>query len=210
MSSEDIRSLAQRLVDQSRTALPAEIERFDEQQLKADVTLLHRNEKNENPTIVDVPVSVVRAGGFVIRPPYSQGDVVLLLFSDKDLEGVLFDGESRPPTRVQNNQLDYAIVIGGLSVHTETINLDGEADSIQIATEDNSGRIELQTDGTLIIDSGSVKLGDQGSLEKLVQATVQDAINTHTHTGNAGSPTSQPIESPLVTDDDLTSETEGS
>lgn len=209
MSSEDVRSLVQRIVDQDHSSLPAKIISFDEENLRADVQLLNTDEEQNAPTIVNVPVSVIRAGGFIIRPPYQEDDIVLLVFSDTDLENSLFDGAARPPARIQTSQLDYGIVVGGLTADEEAISISGQADSLQIATEDDSGRIEVQTDGTVIVDSGSVKLGNQSNLEKLVQATVQSAINGHTHPGDSGGTTGPPNQV-LIADTDLTEETEGS
>ena len=72
------------LSEQTNSAMVGRIERFDASKMKADVLPLIRSKSGANPSmLVGVPVSMLRAGGFVIRPPYKKGDIVLVLSSNK-------------------------------------------------------------------------------------------------------------------------------
>lgn len=52
--------------------------------------------------------------------------------------------------------------------------------------------VKVLADGSIVIDSEKIELG-QGALEKMLKGeTFQTFFNNHTHVGNAGAPTSPP------------------
>ena len=135
----------------------AKIETFDHKKMKANVIPLvkYRNKDNsieERPMLIEVPVSFVKAGPFVIRPPYQSGDIVLLVFADEDIENVLFSGDISEPNSARKHSLDDAIVVGGIMPFTKELPGEHSKDLV-IAKDDFTTKIVLKEDGEILIES---------------------------------------------------------
>lgn len=100
------------LVGNINTCLMGQVERFDPVKLTADVTLLP-----DGDLIIDVPVAIQQAADFFIRVPYQIGDIVLVLFAQRDIDGILRGGDATPSQRQLS--LDDAIVIAGINLLTD-------------------------------------------------------------------------------------------
>lgn len=115
-----IRRIVNDKISEIHTCLPAKIEKYDPQKLRAEITLLNKAELEGEevviPPIIEVPVRVLQAGPFLIRPPYEKGDVVLVLFSERALDKILITGEPESVQLTRKHSLDDAIVLGGLRV----------------------------------------------------------------------------------------------
>lgn len=204
---QEIREFMLGLMADTHTALPATIEEFDEEDMRASVQLLRRDEAGEARIIVEAPVMTIRAGGIAIVPPYQRGDVVLLIFAESDLEGPLFDGDPRDPEFERRHSLDDAIVIGGLVADNQSIDVGGDASNFRIGDEDGTGYAEITPDGTVRLFFDTIELGS-GTLEALVNQTGADLFNGHTHPGDSGGTTGTPIQQ--MGSAEVTSETEAS
>lgn len=96
------------LVGELNTCLIGQIERFDPQRMSADVVLLPDNE-----LIIDVPVGIQQTGDFFIRIPYKPGDFVLVVFSQRDIDGIMNSGDATPSKRMLSK--DDAVIVCGLN-----------------------------------------------------------------------------------------------
>lgn len=140
------------------TAMPARIESYDSQKLKAVVSpLFKRKFQGQDsavsmPPIVEVPVSCLRAGGFIIRPPYKKGDIVLLVFAQRALDNVIGTGKEADPEITRMHALDDAIVVGGLMPFTGSLPAGYDSDLV-IGTDDFKAKIVISSDGTINIES---------------------------------------------------------
>jgi len=138
--------------------MPAKIESFDPQKLKATVTPLFKRKFNGQdqavsmPIIVEVPVACLYAGGFIIRPPYKKGDIVLLIFAQRALDNVIGTGKEADPEINRMHALDDAILVGGLMPFTESTPA-GNAGDLVIGTDDFKAKIVISTDGAINIES---------------------------------------------------------
>jgi len=133
------------------------IEKFDATTMKANVIPLVKKKNKDGTTedvslLIEVPVSFLKAGPFLIRPPYKAGDIVLVVFSDRDIENVLFSGDKGEPIRCETHSLDNAIVVSGIMPFTKT--LPGEhSNDLIIAKEDLTSKIVIKENGEILIES---------------------------------------------------------
>jgi len=134
------------------TCMPARIESFDPVTMKADVQpLFKRKFRGQDavplPKQVSVPVACMRAGGFIIRPPYKKGDMALLVFSERALDNVLGTGQMADPESNRKHALDDAIIIGGFLPFINTLS-GSNAEDLVIGKEDFTTRVVLKPDDT--------------------------------------------------------------
>lgn len=191
-------------------SLPARILKYDSSRLRADIELLAKKELEGEqvtiPPILEVPVSTLRAGAFVIVPPYSKGDVVQVLFNQSALDNLLITGDPEEVEYKREYSFDDAVVIGGLQIE-QADDLPDVGENLYIGGRDGETKIEITPDSEINItceeanveadevnvESGDINLG-QGVLEPLVKENFLSSVfDTHTHTGNMGSPTTPPI-----------------
>lgn len=166
------------------------IERFDGQSMKADIIPMVRSSDGGASMLIEVPVSFIKAGPFLIRPPYKKGDVVVVMFADNDIENVLLSGEISDPNSNRKHSLDDAIAIGSIMPFTKTLP-DEHLSDLVIAKDDFSSKIVIKESGDIIIEGGNVLLGDGAATEGVpLGDTLKNWLDTHTHP-SVGAPTSQ-------------------
>ncbi len=191
--------LTEQLLDGINNCMLAKIETFDHKKMKANVIPLvkYRNKDNsieERPMLIEVPVSFVKAGPFVIRPPYQSGDIVLLVFADEDIENVLFSGDISEPNSARTHSLDDAIIIGGIMPFMEGLP-DEHGKDLIIANKDFSTKVVLKENGDIIIQGNKVFLGNESAIEGIpLGDTLKEWLDSHTHPapgGVTGNPSSQ-------------------
>lgn len=157
-----IKSLIGSEVGEIHTTLPAKIESYDAERLRADVVLLAKNnlegEMVEIPPILNCPVQVFKAGSFIIRPPYRRGDITKVDFSEKALDKLMITGESEDVEYTRTHSLDDAIVAGGLRCESEVKMPDNHQNDLYIANIDNVCELVIQQDGNLVAKNEGNKL----------------------------------------------------
>lgn len=184
--------------DQTNSAMVARVERFDASTMMADVLPLVNTENGEIPgMLLDIPVSLLRAGGFIIRPPYKEGDIVLVVFVDRDMDNFLKSGKQSKPETNRTHSLDDAVVVGSVMPFTDSLP-GGHANDLVIGTENLSSKIVVQRNGNIIIEGGNVFLGGEAAIEGVPRGdTLKDWLDNHTHSyswsssggsGNTGAP----------------------
>ncbi len=207
--TEHMRNLIEAEIDDIYTASVGVIESYDSDNLRADVRLTW-SEDGFDPIISDVPVRTMRAGGLVIVPPYSRGDMVMVVMTREDIGRLVQDGSSRSP-RPEKYVLSNAVVIGGINPNTQSVNMEGSPSAWRLGTTEGNLVLEIDSNSVIIL-SGDVEIG-QGTVESLIQETASELLNSHTHTvpsGSSAGPTTDPNESPLVTDNDITEDVSAS
>ncbi len=197
------------------TAMPARVESFDPVKMRATVQPLFRRKfKGQGairmPLLLDVPVAFIRAGGFVIRPPFRKGDIVLVVFSERAIDNVIYAGEEADPGINRKHALDDAIVVGGLlpSVakqedgtavelglpdtnaadlvlgkedFTSVLVMNSSGD-IEAANAGGSVKLEAETGDVIINNTGNVYLGGPAANEGVpLGDTLKEWLDNHTH-----------------------------
>lgn len=148
-----IKELIKQELNQVHVALPAKIESYDPKKLRAEVTLLaKKNLEGEEviiPPIIECPVRVLKAGSFIIRPPYQPGDVVQVLFNEEALDKILITGEPESVEYTRRHALDDAVIIGGLRVEQDPETPDEELNSLYLANFEKDAKIFIDPDGKI-------------------------------------------------------------
>lgn len=180
--SQFFNMLSGNLTGQINSCMLGKIEKFDPTTMKAQVVPLIK----DKPMLIEVPVSFMRAGPFIIRPPYKKGDMVLIVFADADIDNILLTGDVSEPNTNRSHSMDDAIVVGGIMPFTA--NLPGEhADDLVIAKSDLTVKIVLTQDGNIIIQGGKVFLGSDTAAEGIpLGDTLKQWLDGHTHPYSGG------------------------
>ena len=104
------------------------------------------------PPILKVPVAYMRAGGFIIRPPYQKGDVVVVVFGERAIDKLTITGEPEEVEFTRQHSYDDAIIVGGLQVEqADDMNSDF-ADDLLIENQESDSRIVMKKNGDLLIE----------------------------------------------------------
>jgi hypothetical protein len=144
--------LSGNLVNGINSCMLGKIEAFDSSKMKANVIPLVKNKDGDKPMLIEVPISFIKAGPFLIRPPYKKGDIVLVVFADEDIDNVLLSGNISEPNSTRKHSLDDAIVVGGIMPFTNT--LPGEhGEDLVIGKDDFTTKIVIKEDGEILIES---------------------------------------------------------
>jgi len=202
-----VNELIEKLVDQElnelHVALPAKIEEYDPEKMRVKVTLLAKKELEGEevtiPPIVEVPIAHFNAGSFVIRPPYSKGDVVQVLFNERALDKLIITGDPESVEYTRTHSLDDAVVISGLKTEQEANLPSSNTEDFLIMNQDTNEKVIMKKAGNIILETTNLlKLGSDGASEGVLLGDVVKAyLDGHTHpytwghdpgSGNTGSP----------------------
>jgi len=186
--------LSGNLINGINSCMLGRIETFDASKMKANVIPLVKNKDGDKPILIEVPVSFIKAGPFLIRPPYKKGDIVLVVFADEDIDNVLLSGKVSEPNSIRKHSLDDAIVVGGIMPFTQTLPNEHIEDLV-IAKDDFTTKIVVKEDGEIIIQGGKVYLGSGDAEEGIpLGNALKQWLDNHTHTYDGG--VTQPPSSP--------------
>lgn len=131
------------------SCLIGRIEKFSGSNMKADVLPLH---EDKSSMLINLPVASLNAGGFIIKPPYQKGDLVLVVFADSDIDNILYSGNVSNATSVEKHALKDGIVVGGILPFTKSIpNIN--SNDLVIGKSDLSGNIIFKSNGSIEIKS---------------------------------------------------------
>lgn len=170
------------------TCTLARIERFDAKLMQADITPLHEPDAS---MILNCPVAAQQTGEFVMRFPYQPGNIVVVVFSQRDIEPILYGGGEQSKRYLD---MDDAVIIGGINLFTEPLEgIPAEHDEdLVIAHKSFKSRIIMRKDGAIIADTDSniylgkdaeegIPLGDQ------LKAWLDNHTHSYTWTDSGGS-----------------------
>lgn len=107
-------SYTKKLINGINTCLIGQVERFDPVKMQMDVILLP-----DNDLVVNVPVATLQTSDFFIRLPYQPGDFVLVVFCQKDIDGIMYSGDATPSQRKLS--LDDAVVVAGINLFDDPL-----------------------------------------------------------------------------------------
>jgi len=145
-----------------KTCTLGKIVRFDVQKMKADIQPLVRHRNKDGTTaepslLVEVPVAYIKTKDFMIRTPYAEGDIVLVVFADTDIDNVLLTGSMADPNSERTHSLDDAIAIGGITPYSESTPAEHSEDLL-ISTTDLETKIVLTKTGDIEIKAKNITL----------------------------------------------------
>lgn len=188
--------LSGNLVNGINSCMLGRIETFDASKMKANVIPLVKNKDGDKPMLIEVPVSFIKAGPFLIRPPYKKGDIVLVVFADEDIDNVLLSGNISEPNSTRKHSLDDAIIVGGIMPFTQTLP-DEHIEDLVIAKDDFTTKIVVKEDGEIIIQGGKVYLGSEDAEEGIpLGNALKQWLDNHVHPYSGGTTESPSNPSP--------------
>lgn len=117
------------------TSTIARVEAYDARQNKADITLLPGGD-----LVKSVPVAIQQTEEFYFRIPYKTGDLVLVCFSHRDIDPVLYDNGKIPSERML--AMDDAIIVGGINRYTDTLPI-ADAGKLVIGQKNGEAKITI-------------------------------------------------------------------
>jgi hypothetical protein len=137
------------------TCLLGKIQSFDGQKMTADVVPLAKRKLADGrmeamPLISQAPVMFMYANGFFIRPPLKPGDLVVVVFAERELDAVLLSGTPQAPSSNRHHGLEDAIVLGGWLPFAGSLPVSG-ADDLVIGHKDGKVTITITPEGTVDI-----------------------------------------------------------
>ncbi len=149
-----VKNMIDQVLDDLHTAAPARIEKYNAEKMTAEITLLYKKSGNKLPPIIEVPVSLVKAGPFIIRAPYSKGDIVLVVFSERALDYIL-NAEPQDPKSKAKHRIDDAIVVSGIKIDSQDKLQNNFTEDLLFQNLDTEDYFVMKKSGGFIIKSYS-------------------------------------------------------
>jgi hypothetical protein len=219
MNLNDItRKLIDDAISDLHTALPAKINKYDAQKMRAEITLLNKKDLEGElvkiPPILEVPVGFIKAGNFIIRPPFQKGDAVVVAFSERAIDKLLISGDPENPKYKRKHSIDDAIIVNSLQLESESDLNSSYTNDLLIENREADSRIVMKANGELLIETtGKVNaistdtttitapkvivdaethLGGDGGEGLSFGETLKSYLDGHTHPGDSGGTTGPP------------------
>lgn len=167
-------SFGKSLKDGINVSLIAEVLKYDPINMIADIQPVHGG----LPPILDVPVSLQKAGAFFIRMPFKKGDKVVVVFNDYPLDGVSEGG----------NSLDDAMIVSGVS--SGAMPTDNSNDLL-IAHEEMKTKIVIDESGKVTIETGEQDINLSSQSGNINLSTQTGSVNLSSQTGGVNLTSSQ-------------------
>lgn len=152
MSDADIyfRRFKNSLIGELNTFAIGKILSFDPVKMKADIELLP-----DGDLIKSVPVGMQQTSEFYIRIPYQKGDIVGVVFAQREIDGIMY--ESNNPKSKRMLAVDDAVVVCGINLFTNNLPSE-DADKLVIAEKGGAkitiGNGEIHMTGSKITANG--------------------------------------------------------
>lgn len=128
------------------TCAIGKIQSYDPIKSKADVELLPNGE-----LIKSVPVGLQQTSQFYIRIPYAKGDHVLVVFAQREIDGIMHQSNNPASTRMM--AVDDAVVVCGINLFTEDL---PASDTNALVVGEKSGAAKISIGGGKISLVGNV------------------------------------------------------
>ena len=160
------------------------VPRYDETGAKVEI---------EIPLLLDLPVFFPSGGGFSMTFPLVEGDEVLVVFASRCIDRWWKYGSVQPQNEFRMHDLSDGFAFAGFRSQPRVLDPVPSTTSMQLRSDDGATKLDV-ADGVITVTAGDVKLGNGGTLRKLITDSFITLFNAHTHTSAAsGSPTSAPI-----------------
>lgn len=172
-------SLERKYSQELHTAIVSEVLRYDPTKLQADVQPLSNVRGEALPPILNLPLAYTGNATFIMHAPLTVGDLVLVIFSEHDIDTILEGIKTTNTMTQRTHDLDDAIIVGKIDPFTSVTTL--SATDLYIGTRDGTAGITIQPDGTIIIESGTVKLGKNATHGLALGDMIKTVFDGHTH-----------------------------
>lgn len=155
------------------TAVLAEIITYDPVLMQADLQPLINDKEVEYAPILNAYVSCIRAGGFIIRPPYKPGDIVIAVIIERGIDGVFTTGTKSDQHGKRRHNLADAVVVGSFTAKPNPMP-EEHGEDLLISTENGLNKIVLDIDGNItVFNQGTIDIRSTGDIAIRSDGTVK-------------------------------------
>ncbi len=141
----------------------------------------------EIPLLVDVPVSIPRAGGFTLTLPIQKGDECVVVFLDMCMDGWFSNGGVQNQAEKRRHDLSDGIAIMGVWSQPRVIS-SYSTSGAQLRTDDGSVFVEVSASGITMQGDVNITgaLTTTGAIKSPTAEIGGIAMTTHTHVAPSG------------------------
>ncbi len=151
----------------------------------ADVRPVNKRRTNldefvDAPILYGVPVPPLAWGDFVIHAPLNEGDHVLVSYAERSLDEWLANGgdEVEPRDSRRFSESD-AVVLRKIDPLSQAPSSDAiQADALTLSKRDGSARVIINADGSVVVDSNTIKLGSSAASDAVALSSKVDQFFT--------------------------------
>lgn len=193
LEQEQWRTLLEQNNCEMRTACPGIIQSFDDVAqtvvVQLALTEVIRDAKNvptptQIPLLVDVPIVIPRAGGFMLTVPVQQGDECLVIFGDMCIDAWWQSGGVQNQVEKRRHDLSDGFAILGCWSQPKKIS-NYSATAAELRSEDGSVKVKLES-GKATVQAPEVDVigANQVNINGSGHTTIEGKdFLTHKHTG---------------------------
>jgi hypothetical protein len=191
--SDAIRSHILAALGDVYTALPARVDSYDNKTRTVSATPLIRriygdDVEQVSQSIDSIPLMFPSGGGAEVTFPIKKGDQVLLIFSMRNIQDWMIseEGDEITPSLVRHHSIQDAIAIP--SMFTTKQAREANPDHMELIF--GASKIQIQEDSKIVVESGTVELGEGANQAAVLGDTFMSLFNSHSHlTAGTGPPT---------------------
>lgn len=184
LENQERKSLAESI----KVGAMCRVEKFDPDAMTVDVQPLSKvldgGVYRTPPQVIGVPVSLIRGGGFVLRPWYAAGDVGVIVYLDHDIDRIVEAGQECQPNTERNHSGEDAFFIGAfVPAYKKLTGL--PAQSLVMATEGGNVYLAITQSGIEIKGNMTItgNITQKGRTDVTDDVTAQGkSLASHTHT----------------------------
>lgn len=114
--------------------------------MKVDVTPLFDSGLT---LILDCPLGFHQNNKFMIRVPYEPGDLVVVVFSQRDIDSIMYGGGDQA---TRTHGIEDAIVVGGVQPYTEPITKEHVKDVV-VTDKRFKNKFVIKDNGEIFVES---------------------------------------------------------
>ena len=169
--SEPLRRALRQASSEMHVALPAQIERYDHTEQRADVLPLLRRvyvdgEVQGMPVVPDVPVVWPRSGGAQMTMPVRRGDTVLLVFTDRSIDRWLAQGGDVTPDDRRQHDLSDAVAVPGLVPFADFGDVEPSENNDDVLIRYAGSKVRVKQNGDVEVEgSANIKMDAPGDID---------------------------------------------
>lgn len=181
--------------------MPAVIDAFDPVQQRAKLTILIKKlDGSQTPQLVDVPVKIIRHGGYAVTLPIVAGDECLVVFADRCIDNWQKEnGGVSEQDEYRMHDLSDAYAIVGIhhdgraisDYNNSDLEIRNEGATTKVAVT-ASGNIELTTTTEVIVNAptstfnGDVQVNGEVNATGIIHSDIdvttdENSLDSHTH-----------------------------
>ena len=169
--SEPLRRALREASSEMHVALPAQIERYDHTEQRADVPPLPRRAYvvgvvQGMPVVPDVPVVWPRSGGAQMTMPVRRGDTVLLVFTDRSIDRWLAQGGDVTPDDRRQHDLSDAVAVPGLVPFADFGDVEPSENNDDVLLRYAGSKVRVKQNGDVEVEgSANIKMDAPGDID---------------------------------------------